>query len=72
MPDQDAQHAVFLGAAHRGQPIGDLALQHHHRVGQRKPFVDEVDQLEQDWRGDVIGQVARDSEPGPGHDASMA
>ena len=61
MPAARTLRTPYSRARRRRQPVGDLPLEHHRGVGQRQPVVDQLDQLEQDRRGDVVGQVARDA-----------
>ena len=61
--EQDRQHAVVLGAGPRDQPVRDLALQHHRRVGEEPVPPVQVDQAEQDRRREVVRQVADDAKP---------
>ncbi len=60
--DENGQDAVVLRPRRRRQAHGDLALQHDRRVDERQAFAGEFDQLEEDRRGDVVGQVAGDAE----------
>ena len=46
--DQDAEHAVLLGARPRHEAIGDLPLQHDGGVHERNAGAVEVDKREQD------------------------
>ena len=62
-PISIAQDAVLLRPRESQEPVGDLALQHHRRVGQRDTVAIQADQPEQDGRGDVVGKVPGDAEP---------
>ncbi len=54
-----AEHAIVAGAGRGRDSFGDLALHHKHCAVDRRVMVDEV---QQDIRGDVVGQVADDGE----------
>lgn len=44
------------------ESLGHLVLQHDRRVGQRSPCVVQLQQFEQNRRGDVVRQIAGDAE----------
>ena len=58
---QDRQDAVVAGADLGDQAIGDLLLQHQHRVAHAVGLRGEIEQREQDRRRDVVGEVADDA-----------
>ena len=57
--DEDAEHAVLLGARPCDEAIRDLPLEHDRRVHERNAGTVEVDQREQDGGGDVVREIAR-------------
>ncbi len=52
------QGAISIGARRCDEAIGHFLLQHQRRIPQHPPIVGVVEQLEQDWGGDVVGKVA--------------
>ena len=58
----DLSDVLAFRKAADGGTVGDLALQHDSRVGNRQTRRVQLDQLEHDRRGDVIGKVAGDTE----------
>ena len=55
------QRTVVSAAGCRHNPIRDLALHHQRRVAKQPSLVCGVEQTKQNWRCDVVGKVADDS-----------
>src|SRR5262245_19832469 len=66
MLNEDGQQSVITRARARRHAIRDLALQHHGRIGERVAAAGQVDELEQDWRRDVVRKVPGDPYRVPG------
>src|SRR5688572_32740516 len=54
----DRQAAIVGSPWSRGQPIGDLLLQHERRIGKHLSVSGGVEKLEEDGGGDVVREVA--------------
>ena len=60
--DQHGQDAVPAGARDSRQSIRDFVLQHHGCVAERQAGAKPVDELEQNWRRDVVWEIAHDAQ----------
>ena len=58
---QDRQDAILVRADRCDEPFRHLDLQHERRVQNRQPATNRVEHREQDWRRDVVRQIAGDA-----------
>ena len=56
--DEDRQRSVVLRAGRSLDAVGHFALDHQRRVNQPAAVTARPQELEDDWRGHVVGQVA--------------
>ena len=60
--NQHGQDAVLAGARDSRQSIRDFVLQHHGCVAERQAGAKPVEELEQNWRRDVVWEIAYDAQ----------